>query len=66
MWKVGTEVQPGLKPEGRTFFFNCFNTEGKFPKCQFLDAFFKRDVLQGGLGPYALSGFKEHHVTIGG
>lgn len=48
------------------FFFNCFNTERKFPKCQFLDAFFKRDVLQDGLGPYALSGFKEHHVTIGG
>ena len=59
MWKVGTLVQSDFKPEG--FFFNHFNTKRKFHKCQFLGAFFKRDVLQYSLGLYALFSFKEHH-----
>lgn len=43
MWKVGTLMQPGFKPK-RRIFFNHFSTKRKFRKCQFLTAFFKRDV----------------------
>lgn len=47
----------------KDFFFNHFNTKRKFHRHQFLDAFFKRDVLQYGLGLPALCGFKERLIS---